>query len=165
MTRNEFIEMLQASLEGEIPSDKIYENVKYYSDYITQTASEEKTIDGLGDPRLIAKTIIDTYKLSKGPIYKNNEKGGFYKNSDGVEEYVNEDGSSEKNNDSSWNIHYHTLSKRPWYKKLLSIVIVLLVILVIMIVGGFALNIVFKIGIPIILIVLFVSMIGTLFKR
>ncbi|MBR1476596.1 MAG: DUF1700 domain-containing protein [Lachnospiraceae bacterium] len=62
MTRQEFLEKLRAALNGRIPAASVNENVNYYEDYIITEVRkgriEEDVLKELGDPRLIAKTII-----------------------------------------------------------------------------------------------------------
>ena len=57
---------LQSSLTGRVNSSQIAENLSYYEDYIaTQMRmgkSEKEVIAELGDPRLIAKSIIEASK-------------------------------------------------------------------------------------------------------
>lgn len=63
MSRQEFLNILQTSLTGRVNASEIADNINYYEDYInTQTRmgrSEEEVIAELGDPRLIAKSIIE----------------------------------------------------------------------------------------------------------
>lgn len=64
MKKREFLDRLKAALLSRINSQAIAENVNYYEDYInTQVRmgmKEEEVIAKLGDPRLLAKTIIDS---------------------------------------------------------------------------------------------------------
>lgn len=64
MDREKFLEILQTQLEGEIPSPEISQHLAYYKNYIDQKLregrSESDVLGELGDPRLIAKTLIDT---------------------------------------------------------------------------------------------------------
>ena len=61
MNKEEFLNILRQSLSGEVANQIIDQNVRYYDSYISaQTLQEEaEIIDRLGDPRLIAKTIIE----------------------------------------------------------------------------------------------------------
>ena len=63
MNRTEFLEQLRESLTGEVSPARLDENLRYYDTYIrTQMKlgkSEEEVMAQLGDPRLIARTIID----------------------------------------------------------------------------------------------------------
>lgn len=64
MNKQEFVDRLRAALAGRIPAPRVEENVNYYMDYINteirKGRSEEEVLQSLGDPRLIARTIIQT---------------------------------------------------------------------------------------------------------
>lgn len=64
MNKQEFIERLAAALNGRIPASQVEDTIQYYQDYInTQIRSgksEAEVMGALGDPRLIARTIIET---------------------------------------------------------------------------------------------------------
>jgi len=62
MTKQDFMEKLRLALTGKVPGNVITENLQYYEDYINteirKGKSEEEVLAALGDPRLIARTII-----------------------------------------------------------------------------------------------------------
>ena len=62
MNRQEFIEKLRISLNGKVPGEKIAELTGYYEGYISDEIAggktEEEVLAALGDPRLIARTIV-----------------------------------------------------------------------------------------------------------
>lgn len=62
MTKQEFMEKLRLALTGKVPGNVVTENLQYYEDYINteirKGKSEEEVLAALGDPRLIARTII-----------------------------------------------------------------------------------------------------------
>ena len=64
MNKGIFLERLRVSLSGKVSAAVVEENVAYYEDYInTQMRmgnSEEAVLNTLGDPRLLAKTIVMT---------------------------------------------------------------------------------------------------------
>lgn len=64
MDKQEFLEKLRLALNGRVSSEKADETLKYYEDYISAEVrmgrSEEDVMGVLGDPRLIARTIIET---------------------------------------------------------------------------------------------------------
>ena len=64
MTREEFLTELRLALQGNVSQAAVNENVRYYEKYIIEEShkgkTEEEVITQLGNPRLIAKTIIDT---------------------------------------------------------------------------------------------------------
>ena len=66
MDRTEFIDRLQRALAGGVNSSRVAENVQYYREYIDveirKGRSEEEVLQSLGDPRLLAKSIIEANK-------------------------------------------------------------------------------------------------------
>lgn len=66
MDRIEFVDKLQHALSGGLGSAMVAENVQYYREYIDveirKGRSEEEVIGSLGDPRLLAKSIIEANK-------------------------------------------------------------------------------------------------------
>lgn len=70
MGKKEFLEELRACLTGEVPAPIIESNIKYYDTYISEQSNtgdgEMRCIEEIGDPRLIATTIITSYQMSNG---------------------------------------------------------------------------------------------------
>ena len=70
MTKNEFFETLQRSLNGYLSKPEVMENIRYYEEYFrSQEAagkSEEEILNRLGDPRLIARTIVEAKEREAG---------------------------------------------------------------------------------------------------
>lgn len=66
MDRREFIDKLQRTLAGGLSSSLVAENVRYYEEYIDSEIrkgkSEAEVLGALGDPRLLAKSIIEANK-------------------------------------------------------------------------------------------------------
>lgn len=66
MNRIEFMEKLQRALAGGLNSCQVTENVRYYQEYIDteirKGRSETEVLTALGDPRLLAKSIIEANK-------------------------------------------------------------------------------------------------------
>ena len=76
MTREEFITQLRLTLQGKVSSEKVQENISYYNEYINgeiqKGKSEAEVLHLLGDPALLAKTIIaadDAGKHQQSTIY------------------------------------------------------------------------------------------------
>lgn len=69
MTKREFLEELKDALSEQLPQNEVAEHVSYYMNYIEEQkrsgSSEDEVLDMLGDPRLIARTILDTTPGSK----------------------------------------------------------------------------------------------------
>ena len=67
VNRAEFLSILRESLEGNMPKEDVEANLRYYRDYFAQSEHSDKEVcEELGDPRLIAKSLIDAYMASKG---------------------------------------------------------------------------------------------------
>ena len=68
MNRTEFIDKMRAALTGNVNHNKIEENIRFYHDYIDMEVKkgrdEQDVVLGMGDPRLIAKTIIEANKAA-----------------------------------------------------------------------------------------------------
>lgn len=77
MDRIEFVEKLQRVLAGGLSSGQVAENVRYYQEYIDSEIrkgkSEAEVMAALGDPRLLAKSIIEANKHA-GESYGSNRE-------------------------------------------------------------------------------------------
>ena len=64
MNRTEFVQTLRRSLSGKMSYREVNEHIEYYENYFdTELAHgkrESEILEKLGDPRLIAKTILQT---------------------------------------------------------------------------------------------------------
>ncbi len=64
MNRQEFVDRLRGALSGSLSNALVMDYVNYYEEYIyaemQKGRSEESVLNSLGDPRLIARTIIQT---------------------------------------------------------------------------------------------------------
>ena len=63
MTREEFLKKLKEALENDLSGRIVQENVSYYESYIIEEIrkgrTESEVIEELGDPWIIARSIID----------------------------------------------------------------------------------------------------------
>ena len=140
MSKNEFIQGLEAALSGNVPPETVRENLIYYRDYIRteqeKGRTEQDIMDELGDPRLIARTIMDTTPGAEEGAFEPYHFRGFFSEGSQSGSYsqsggsYNQDGSYSQNegygqgNSSRGHIHYYNLDK--WYWKLLAVVVVVL---------------------------------------
>lgn len=80
MSKREFIDRLESALNGKVSPSIVTENVNYYQDYINMEIRkgrrEEEVLQMLGDPRLIAKTIIETNNKGGRSGYQEAGNGG-----------------------------------------------------------------------------------------
>lgn len=63
MNREQFIDTLRRALYGKVDDYTLSDHIRYYESYILQEMakgrSEQEVLDELGDPRLIARTILE----------------------------------------------------------------------------------------------------------
>jgi uncharacterized membrane protein len=161
MDKRMFLEILKQALDGEVTSDVIEQNIRYYDQYISaQTVEEEmKILELLGDPRLIARTIIETDRAArqKGKFSGNRSNYDYnYANSYADDETENYDEKS--SNPNNKNIFKTNLK---WYHKLLIVLVILITIILIVFIGRLIIGFLFAFGLPIILVLLIMS----LFRR
>lgn len=64
MEKQEFLDKLRLALNGKVAPEIVADTVNYYEDYINTEVrlgrGEEDVMTSLGDPRLIARTIVET---------------------------------------------------------------------------------------------------------
>jgi len=168
MSKNEFLELLRAALSGEIPGLEIESNMKYYEDYIRtegSKTSEEEVINQLGDPRLIAKTIIDTYQLSHEPMFHNaNRRKSFYNADNSYNNYEDYNDYNKNKDSGGRSFSFHVGTTLTWIQKALLISIIVLLIIVLIFVGGVLLNILFTIAVPLLFIYIVYKIIKEVMK-
>lgn len=146
MTKVEFLEKLRIELSSGVSPQVLQDNLSYYSQYIddevSKGRSEKEVLDELGDPWILAKTIVDaqTEEVVDDVIYDSD--GQTYRSSDA--------------SDTQSNIHIWNLDS--WWKKLLLILVVVAVIVVIFTIVGGIVSLVAPVVIPILVIVLLVRM-------
>ena len=62
MSKQEFLDGLRRSLAGGLETQEVNDHIRYYSDYIDSQIRmgirEEEVMASLGEPRLIAKTLL-----------------------------------------------------------------------------------------------------------
>lgn len=139
MSKNEFIQGLEAALSGNVPPETVRENLIYYRDYIRteleKGRTEQDIMDELGDPRLIARTIMDTTPGAEEGAFEpyhfrvffgEGSQTGSYSQGSGYGQdssYSQNDGYTQGSG-SRGHVHYYDLNK--WYWKLLAVVVVVL---------------------------------------
>jgi uncharacterized membrane protein len=154
MDRNEFLRLLEEALRGEIPDGEIPEHIRYYDSYIRENngKTEEEKLRELGDPRLIARTIIDATMTKEGYTTYTHPQGREYE-----EEETREDKNFQKN------YRVYTWEGLHWYQKLLVGFVILMVLLLIFAAVVISLKILL-ISVPILLLAFFICWLITLLK-
>ena len=91
MSKQEFLDTLRRALARELSESEVADNINYYWNYIEQQVasgkSEEQVLSELGDPRLIARTILQVDQQKEeaaDPYYQNtvyteDEPSGSYR--------------------------------------------------------------------------------------
>lgn len=162
MTKKEFLDDLTESLAGNIPSEIIAENISYYKNYIESSGmTEDDALNELGDPHLIARTIIDSFIASKGPMadYYKEQARNEYSSSHGT--YSDMD-YNETNNPSGYDKGGFSLK---WYEKIMGLVIIIGVIAMLLLLGAVAVKIIIRVVLPVVIILLVIKLIADRFGR
>ena len=132
MTRYEFTERLRSALMGEVPDAVIEEHIRFYERYISDEMaagkSEDEVLAGLGDARLIAKTILDTWQSQDTDLEQedNIRTTQIYEPYETYEEDGNRSYGQGADSIFSMNGKVYRLDK--WYLKLIPILIVLMIL-------------------------------------
>lgn len=148
MNREEFLNRLGASLNGEVPTSVIQENLNYYDGYIRDEAakgrSEEEIIDEIGGYRLIAKTIIE----ASGGEETGSSQGSYYDSQGYGSSYTDTSYGSGQNSYDSYGSYGDDRERRPggsfhmydlsrgWKRFIIPGIIILVVLLAVSIIGG-----------------------------
>ena len=163
MTKKEFLDILKESLAGNVPASEIEENIRYYRDYIENgEESEEKALEQLGDPHLIARTIIDSFKASKGPMadfYTEQARNEYSRTTFG------EENSNEGTDYRQYEYKREFGRGFKWYEKILLLVFVISVIAFILFLGGLAAVIIVRIVLPVVALLFVIKLISDYFRR
>lgn len=151
MDKIEFLDILRQTLKGEVSSDVIEQNIRYYDQYISSQSLEEesKIIELLGDPRMIAKTIIETDKAAK-------QKNSYYDNSkdssnSGKYTGIDEEEFNGYSKDQGRTGFFTNLTLRQRITLILALIIGFVILVL---VGRIILGFIFSFGVPILLILL-----------
>lgn len=147
MNRAEFLEGLKVAMSSEADAQTLQENIEYYSQYISEQVragrSEQEVLEELGDPWLIARSILDVQGAGEQEAYVYEERDGSYRQS----------------NESRGGIHFLALD--TWWKKLLLVLVIVGIVgLVLSVVAG-----VISLAAPIIFPLLIVMIIVRMFQK
>lgn len=142
MNKTEFLETLRIQLSGQMQEGKAAAHVRYYQDYIeTQVRdgrSEAEVLSELGDPRLIAKTLLDTDADVVQQPYTERQSYSYQ-----------DDGSGQN---GPVKTHHYKLDLTTWYGKLIVIVVAALIIGLLLFVLGTVLPVLIVVSIVLYLI-------------
>ena len=166
MNKEEFLQELSEALAGDVPESVIRDNISYYGSYLSQEMAKGRSVDEIvreiGEPFILAKTIIEHCEASGECSGDENcydrsygESGGGYRESHHSYE--------EPGQQSPFlNMRYIDLNK--WYWKLAAMLVLFFTVsLVFRIVGGI-LVLLFRFAGPLLLIYLIIRFMKN-FKR
>lgn len=124
MDRTEFIQTLREQLSGQMQEGRAAAHIRYYEDYIQSQVrggrAEAEVLSELGDPRLIAKTLIDTDPEGGTEIYEDYQESNY-------------GGYSDIEDDARSKVKIRRLDLSTWYGK--AVVILCAVVAVIALVA------------------------------
>ena len=146
MTKKEFLQILRDSLDGEIPERDIQSNLHYYEEYIktqAMSSSEEDVIMQLGNPQMIAKSIIEAFKASGQPFIRDE-----HRNSSREQQYSAYEEEKPRHKST-----YH-INLPSWVVIIVSILIVCIVLYVFFLIGGIVLRLFIRFGVPLLCVYL-----------
>ncbi len=141
MDKNEFLDILRSQLSGQMPEGQINTHIQYYRNYIEERCSsgnsQSEVMRELGDPRLIARTLLDTETGANAPY---SDAGSAHGQKSG----------SERVKQKSFKLDFST-----WYGKLLAILIAAIVLVILFVLLGIPIPIMVIAGIIIYLVGVF----------
>ena len=129
MNKKEFLDILYEQLSGQMPEGNVAAHVQYYRNYIEEEQrkgrSEDDILNELGDPHLIARTLLDTEAAASGnPQTTEYYSESYNDHSSGYNRYANSDSGQRKVRQHSFHLDLTT-----WYGKLAVILIAAVVII------------------------------------
>lgn len=152
MTKQEFLETLGRILNRELSEQEVAENLHYYEQYITQQMNsgktEEQVLGELGDPRLIARTILQVDQQREEEVYGGRESV-YTEEEDGTFRQESQ------KRESEGGYHVHTVSG---IKSLVILVLVLIVLLMLI-------STVFKIALKLLPVALVIAVVLWIYRE
>lgn len=146
MSKTEFLDILYNQLSGQMPEGNVAAHVQYYRNYIEDEQQKGRTetdiLNDLGDPRLIARTLLDTEVGAGNP-----QNGSTYSAT------YNEADSDYNKYDSSDSARGHVkkhsfkLDLSTWYGKVAVILIAAVVLLLLVTILGVLIPVVIVAGV------------------
>ena len=161
MSTREFLIQLESSLRGEVSEAVIQENLNYYGGYIREQIAagrdEREVLEMLGDPRLIARTIIDTN--GGDGSYQTGSQSSYSSYSQTSQTYDHTSSTQEGSH-----FHLHHVDGTKWYVKALLIAIpILFIFFIVSIIMGI-LGLIVRFAVPILIILIVIYLVKKILK-
>ncbi len=135
MTKSEFLDTLRRVLNRELSEAEAYSHVNYYDTYIrgqmAQGKSEQQVLDELGDPRLIARTILQVEGQEEEAGDMRTEQTVYTEGADGSYEETYSSGSGYSDESSSpfgTQVHIHGFGWKGWLILILVLIVIFTVL-------------------------------------
>ncbi len=152
MTRQEFLDTLRRALNRELSAAQVEENIAYYDNYIREQMAKGQTeaqvIARLGDPRLIARTILqvdDNRETARSSVFDTDET--VYMEETGRDGYFSDqdfDGELREERGRSRFPHIHFFQIKGWMAALVLILALILVLALVLALAGIAMAVLWK---------------------
>lgn len=146
MSKKEFLDILYNQLSGQIPEGSVAAHVQYYRNYIEDEQQKGHTetdiLNDLGDPRLIARTLLDT-EVGAGNPQNGSTYSAIYNEADSdYNEYDSSDSAR-----GHVKKHSFKLDLSTWYGKVAVILIAAVVLLLLVTILGILIPVVIVAGV------------------
>lgn len=152
MNREEFLKQLKEALQDNLSSSAVQENMNYYNEYILEEVSKGKSevdvLRMLGDPWVLARTLIDAADGT--------DRQNVYESEGHIFTAAGQTADSGQK-DSSVRGFYRI---DTWWKKLLLVLtIVMVVVLIVAVIAG-VVRLLMPIVIPVLIVMIIIRAIG-----
>lgn len=146
MSKKEFLDILYNQLSGQMPEGSVAAHVQYYRNYIEDEQQKGRTetdiLNDLGDPRLIARTLLDT-EVGAGNPQNGSTYSAIYNEADSdYNEYDSSDSAR-----GHVKKHSFKLDLSTWYGKVAVILIAAVVLLLLVTILGVLIPVVIVAGV------------------
>lgn len=146
MSKTEFLDILYNQLSGQMPEGSVAAHVQYYRNYIEDEQQKGRTetdiLNDLGDPRLIARTLLDT-EVGVGNPQNGSTYSAIYNEADSdYNEYDSSDSAR-----GHVKKHSFKLDLSTWYGKVAVILIAAVVLLLLVTILGILIPVVIVAGV------------------
>ena len=146
MSKTEFLDILYNQLSGQMPEGSVAAHVQYYRNYIEDEQQKGRTetdiLNDLGDPRLIARTLLDT-EVGAGNPQNGSTYSAIYNEADSdYNEYDSSDSAR-----GHVKKHSFKLDLSTWYGKVAVILIAGVVLLLLVTILGILIPVVIVAGV------------------
>ena len=146
MSKTVFLDILYNQLSGQMPEGSVAAHVQYYRNYIEDEQQKGRTetdiLNDLGDPRLIARTLLDT-EVGAGNPQNGSTYSAIYNEADSdYNEYDSSDSAR-----GHVKKHSFKLDLSTWYGKVAVILIAAVVLLLLVTILGILIPVVIVAGV------------------